>query len=81
MTAKSLFINLLNTACLFGGLWVLYCVLLVYYRLVLHPLAGFPGRKISAATKWYELFYDIIKGEGGQYAWEMERMHEEYGLN
>jgi len=74
-------INLsLNTLYLVGGLWCLYGILVVVYRLFFHPLAHFPGPKIAAATKWYEFYYDIIKGEGGQYAWEMDKMHEEYGL-
>jgi len=69
----------LNTLYLVGGLWFLYCSLIAVYRLFLHPLARFPGRKIAAATKWYEFYYDIIKGEGGQYAGEIDKMHEKYG--
>ncbi|KAK2589501.1 hypothetical protein QQS21_012822 [Conoideocrella luteorostrata] len=62
----------------FGGL-LAYQVLQVIYRLTLHPLAKFPGPRIAAATKWYEFFFDVCKGEGGQYAWEIQRMHEKYG--
>ena len=57
----------------------LYSICLILYRLFFHPLSKFPGSKIAAATKWYEFYWDIISGEGGQYTWEIERMHEAYG--
>ncbi|KAL8933993.1 MAG: hypothetical protein Q9216_006123 [Gyalolechia sp. 2 TL-2023] len=62
-----------------GSLSLVYCFLLVVYRLYFHPLAQFPGPKIAAATKWYECYMDIIKGQGGQFKWEIDRMHSEFG--
>jgi hypothetical protein len=49
----------------------------VIYRLYAHPLAGFPGPKLAAASFLYEFYYDVIKS--GMYLWEIERMHEKYG--
>ena len=63
------------------GLWLAWKVVLVIYRLTLHPLAGFPGPKIAAATRLYEFYYDVIYGggSGGHYYREIELMHAQYG--
>lgn len=58
---------------------LLYSVLLAVNRLLLHPLASFPGPKIAALTKWYEFYFDVLKRHGGQYAFEIKRLHEIYG--
>ncbi|KAJ5653763.1 Benzoate 4-monooxygenase cytochrome P450 [Penicillium lividum] len=52
-------------------------ITIVVYRLYAHPLSGFPGPKLAAATFFYEFYYDIVKN--GMYLWEIERMHEKYG--
>lgn len=61
------------------GAFVVYQVYQTIYRLFFHPLSKFPGPKIAAATGWYETYFDIVKGAGGQYMWEMHRLHEVYG--
>lgn len=54
-------------------------MVLLIYRLYFHPLSRFPGPKIAAATQWYEIYYDIF--QKGQYIWELERMHDQYGTD
>ena len=60
---------------------ILYSLGLGIYRLYFHPLAKFPGRKIAIFTQWYEFYFDIIKHGGGLYSWEIEKMHEQYGMD
>ncbi|GAP91441.1 putative cytochrome P450 [Rosellinia necatrix] len=57
--------------------WFFYAVCLVVYRLYFHPLAGFPGPKLAAATGWYEFYFQCWLE--GQYIFEIERMVEKYG--
>ncbi|CAG8204690.1 unnamed protein product [Penicillium olsonii] len=47
------------------------------YRLFFHPLSKFPGPKLTAITHLYEFYYDGI--QGGQFMWEIIRMHQKYG--
>nr|A0A8K1AW54.1 RecName: Full=Cytochrome P450 monooxygenase tndB; AltName: Full=Talaronoid C biosynthesis cluster protein B [Aspergillus flavipes]QVR97761.1 TndB [Aspergillus flavipes] len=72
--------NLLNvygiSAVIAVGL-AIYSASLAIYRLYFHPLAGFPGPRIAAATRWYEFYYDVIKR--GQYVYKIEEMHQKYG--
>ncbi|KAF2871559.1 cytochrome P450 [Massariosphaeria phaeospora] len=62
---------------LLGIAFMLYSICLTLYRLVLSPMAKFPGPKLAAASMWYEFYYDVI--QHGQFYKEIERMHSIYG--
>ncbi|KAI0399779.1 cytochrome P450 [Xylaria palmicola] len=57
--------------------WAIYVAGLVIYRLYFHPLAGFPGPKLAAATGWYEFYYQCWCE--GRYIFETENMVKKYG--
>lgn len=59
--------------------FVLYQCALIIQRLYFSPLSAFPGPKLTAATYLVELYYDLLKGEGGQLLFEHRKWHEQYG--
>ncbi|KAI9642742.1 hypothetical protein NHQ30_008473 [Ciborinia camelliae] len=70
----------LATSALFAGCTIIICTYtlsLAIYRLLLSPLRKIPGPKIAALTGWYETYLDVFKG--GQFEFEIERMHHKYG--
>jgi len=56
---------------------VLYPVLLGIYRIYFSPLRKIPGPKLSIATAWVEVWYDVVKG--GQFTFAIEKWHQQYG--
>ena len=62
-----------------GAAWGLYVVGLTLYRLFLHPLAGFPGPKYAALSRWHEFYYDVYLG--GKFIFYIEELHKKYGLS
>jgi cytochrome P450 len=62
------------------ALLILWSIGLVVQRLYFSPLSKFPGPKLAAATHWYQKYFDLLaKRHGGQFLWEIKRMHEKYG--
>jgi hypothetical protein len=51
----------------------------IIYNLWFHPLRNFPGPVLARATKWYETYFDVFKAPGGQYIFEVDRLHQKYG--
>ncbi|KAI1131072.1 putative cytochrome P450 [Nemania abortiva] len=56
-----------------------YGLLLGFYRVYLHPLAKFPGPKLTAATGWYETYIDLFQRPRRNFTDEIARLHDIYG--
>ncbi|KAI9705373.1 MAG: hypothetical protein M1820_005203 [Bogoriella megaspora] len=67
------------TAVTIVAAFVFYTTYRISYRLFFHPLAGFPGPRLTAATKCYEGYFDLLHRSGGQFTQEIRRMHSIYG--
>lgn len=70
--------NLFSWSNLAGAVAIYYGTV-IFYRLFLHPLAGFPGPKLAAISRWYEGYYDLVLG--GQYTLKIRELHGYYGVN
>ena len=55
-----------------------YLIGVIVKRLYFSPIAKFPGPKLAAATFWYEFYFDVV--QSGTYTWQIQKMHEEYGM-
>jgi len=49
----------------------------LFYRLYFHPLAAIPGPRLAAATRLYEIYFDLYLG--GKFVFEIARLHQSYG--
>lgn len=55
-----------------------YLSYLVVARLLLGPLARFPGPKLAALRNWYEFYYDVL--QQGQFTAHIQKLHNRYGM-
>ena len=69
--------SLLGMLTLFPVAYFTYFLLLVVYRLYLHPLAHIPGPKFPAATYLAEYYYNDIKD--GRLTEYLNKWHDKYG--
>ncbi|KAK2768536.1 hypothetical protein FQN54_000392 [Arachnomyces sp. PD_36] len=62
-----------------AGTTTAYFIGLIIYRLFFDSLSKFPGPKLAAITRYYEAYYDVVKG--GQYTFKIAELHKEYGTS
>ena len=53
------------------------CTVVLFKRLVFHPLAHFPGPRLAAATWWYMTYYEVYKN--GAFVDHLAELHKRYG--
>ena len=71
-----------SNACLaIALLLALYIVGLAVHRAFLHPLRHIPGPRLAALTQWVETYYECFKPPAGQFMWQYQKWHNEYGTH
>ncbi|OTB04507.1 hypothetical protein M426DRAFT_320624 [Hypoxylon sp. CI-4A] len=68
-----------NVLALLTFCYMLHRLRVIVYRLYFSPIAKFPGPKLAASTHWYEAYYDFVSHGGGQFAFQIQRLHAKYG--
>ena len=58
---------------------IVYIIGRTAYNLFFHPLAGFPGPKLAAASYLYEFYYELFHGLGARYWVKVDELHRKYG--
>lgn len=59
--------------------YVFYLIALAIVRFHFSLLSPFPGPKLAAITGWYETYFEVLKKGGGQFTFEIMRLHKIYG--
>lgn len=59
--------------------WLVYLFSLALYRLYFSPIAHFPGPKLAALSKWYEIYFEVVKR--GQFTFQIQKLHQKYGVS
>ena len=55
----------------------LVSVLKAVYNICFHPLARFPGPKLAAATGWWQVYVELVKGQ--PWSLKLVELHKVYG--
>lgn len=58
-------------------LLVISWLLLLFYRLYLHPLSSFPGPRLAAFTRGYAFYFDVVRH--GAFLRQKNVLHDMYG--
>jgi len=61
------------------ALFIIYVLGLYVYRMYFGPLSHIPGPKLTAASLWFEFFYDMVLKS--QYTFKIRELHKQYGKN
>jgi hypothetical protein len=72
--------NFVLLSALAAILFAVYAIILAVYRLYLSPIAKIPGPKLAALTQYYETYYELISGGGGNFTRRIQKMHKDYGM-
>lgn len=70
---------LLSSVLGLAALSTVYTILEYAYRLILHPLAKFPGPRLAALTNLYIASYDLNWDQS--YVKQLPVLHDRYGLH
>ena len=57
---------------------VFVIVLKATYNLYFHPLAKFPGPRLAAASSWWEVYVELVRGQ--PWSLRLVELHEVYGM-
>jgi len=61
------------------GLIIVHRIAIMLYNISpFHPLYRFPGPKLAAASRLYDMWFDLVKQ--GKFNHEIQRLHELYGM-
>ena len=66
-----------QVAWLTAGLIALGLAYGITKRLILTPLARFPGPKMAALTGFYEIWWDVFRGP--RFPWKVAELHARFG--
>ena len=69
-------LNDVSLGTLLGISFSVYVLWVVWWRLYRSPLAQFPGPTLAALSRWYEVYFELFLGEGGQFVFEIARLHQ-----